>query len=84
MLTVAVAVTNITITTNRLMPIFPILGNKLTWTSRNLEASIEKKCVTLKMFLQNCIRKSVSVFIVVICYACNAPFQNYFYFSVAT
>ena len=52
MLSVEVGVTYINITTNRLMPIFPNLFNELTWTFRNLEleASIEKEYLTLKMF----------------------------------
>ena len=47
---VGVTITYINITTNKLMPIFPNLFNELTWTFRNLEASIEKEYLTLKMF----------------------------------
>ena len=47
MLSLEVGVTYINITTNKLMPIFPNLFNELTWTSRNLEVSIEKEYLTL-------------------------------------
>ena len=50
MLSVEVDVTYLNITTNKLMPIFPNLFNELTWTFRNLEASIEREYLTLKMF----------------------------------
>ena len=50
MLSVEVGVTYINITTNKLMPIFPNLLNELTWTFGNLEASIEREYLTLKMF----------------------------------